>query len=100
MDVFFFFVAESQEKENPTTYSDHPAAGHGHALMLSLLSDFDKQVDCDVFFSVQGKSIGAHKKVLQVRGGRLYELSTQQTKDTHSIDIQSMDFAVFKKLLR
>ena len=75
---------------------------HSQTFVQSFLSAFDDQEDCDIYFNVEGKSIGAHKMVLKnsIRG--LYELEAQPNKDKNhnEIRVESMDFDAFKSLLR
>ena len=87
----------AEGNSNPASTVDSP---HSQAFMASLLSDFDQQEDCDIFFRIGGKSIGAHKIVLKATMRGLYELDTHQSKDKTHIEIQSMDFDTFKSLLR
>ena len=85
-------MAEGDSSTAPTI--DPP---HSQGFMTFLLSDFEKQEDCDIFFSVDGNPIGAHRMVLKVTSRGLYELGTQETRP---IEIKSMDFDTFKSLLR
>ena len=87
----------AEGNSNPASTVNPP---HSQAFMTSLLSDFDQQEDCDIFFRVDGKSIGAHKIVLKATMRRLYELDAKRSKDTTHVEIQSMDFDTFKSLLR
>ena len=98
----FFFVTVSvfNMAEGSSNTAITVESSHRRAFMTSLLSDFEKQEDCDIFFRVDGETIGAHKLVLKNTMRALFELDVQRSKDKNYTEIESMDFDTFKSLLR
>jgi len=69
-------------------------------LVEGLTRAFDKQEDCDVMFSVDGQTIGAHRLILNIHSEVLYEMAAGWTPDKDPIAIDDMSYDSFKALLR
>jgi len=70
------------------------------ALAEKALAAFEKQKDCDIFFEVEGKKIGAHKFIVTLNGQGVIENASGQLQDKGPILIDGVSFDCFISVLR
>ena len=72
-------------------------------VVTALVAELDKQESCDVFFSVDGQTIGAHKFVFRVMQDRckvLHNMAIGWNDGDEPIVIDIIAFEAFKELLK
>ena len=69
-------------------------------ILDGLLQTFYGQESCDVFFLVEKKKIGAHKRVLQMQCQVLYEKAKDWTPSKQPIHVKRMSYKCFDAVLK